>query len=475
VTLRKLSPVLVALLVACAHVPDLPPSPQPRTARQLSESTDLAGGLGDWPTTAWWTAYGDPQLNRLVEEGLRDAPSMAIAQARLLRAQAMADATSAVGQPQIDLNAQVQQARPSERAGIPVTPERQGWNETGQTAVAFRWSLDFWGRNRASLQASLSQVRVMEAERATARLVLASAIADEYAALSGRHRDREDAERLLRLRQRTLDIVRARVEVGVDTELALRQAEAGLHSIRGDLVGVNQSIQTSALRLAALVGAGPDRAALLDAPIRATLHVPALPSRLPASLLGRRPDLIAARWRVEAGRHSVDAADRSFYPNVDLLGLVGFQSLGLGQLFRGGASFGNVGPALTLPIFDGGQRAAAYTVSRADYDIAIASYDGSLAEALREIATALGSIRALDLQSVEADAALNATQRASDLALLRYETGSSNFLEVLVAQERHIQQQHAVRVLQSNRFKQDVALQHALGGGYLQDLRSPAP
>jgi len=472
-----LSLLAPALLAACAQVPELPAPPALRTPPQLASAASLAGeAAASWPTAQWWQAYGDAQLNRLVEEGLRDAPSMEAARARLLLADAAVGAARASRRPQLDAQGQVQLARPSELTGIPVAPERRGWNDTGQLAIAFGWELDFWGRNRALLQAALSQARAAEVELGAARLALASAIAESYAQLAGQHRDREIARRLLALREQSHALVRSRVDSGYDTEVAAHQARAAVHAMRSELAAIDAAIESTALQLAALVGAGPDRARELAAPGRPALPSIGLPPSLALDLLGRRPDLVAARWRVEAAQAQTGAARAAFYPNINLVGLVGLQSLGLNRLLDQGALMGAVGPAMSLPLFDGGRRAGAYTAARANADLAIAGYNATLMQALREVTSTLSQLHALELQAAETAQALDAARRAQDLARLRYAAGYTNYLEVMLAEDRYIAQERQAATLETRAFVQHLALQRALGGGVLESAPAgPAP
>lgn len=458
---------LLAVLGACSQMPTLPPEAQPAPPESLASAQSLASSPeGRWPQAGWWQTYGDPQLDAWEVRGLRGAPSLAQARARLLRAQATVGQGEAGLLPRVGAQLQIQEARPSEVTGIPVATVRQGWNDTWQTGLDFSWDLDFWGRQKALVQGAQAQAQAAQAELAAAQLMLSAAIAERYATWVGLNQDRADLARQLTLRERTLALVQARVDAGYDTEVVLQQAKAAVHMLRSELAGVDQTLQATGYQLAALAGEGPDAALPMAAPQQPRLQAGALPIELPAELLGRRPDLTAARWRVVAARAGTQAAEVAFYPNVNLVGLIGLQSLGLGPWTEGRALYGSAGPALSLPLFDGGRRAADYTAARADSDLAVASYHAVLTQALQEVATAIGAIRALDRQSEEAQAALQAAERAATLARLRYEQGRASALEVLVAEDRHLAQQRITTALVSQRFTQDIALHRALGGGY---------
>jgi NodT family efflux transporter outer membrane factor (OMF) lipoprotein len=261
-------------------------------------------------------------------------------------------------------------------------------------------------------------------------------------------------------------LVQRRVASGYDSNAELRQAEAGPPEVRADLRAVDEQIALARLRLATLMGAPPDRAAAIAPPSIAHLRGLGLPPEIPASLIGRRPDLTAARWRAEAASAAIDEARAEFYPNVNLIGLIGLQSLGVGHIFRSGADFGQAGAAFDLPVFDGGRRRAGYRGARADYDAAVAGYDGALNAALEEVADAVTSQRALDGRLADSRAALTASAEGWRLAQRRYAAGATDYQSVLIAEDRMLADQRVVAALEARRFVLDVALVKALGGGW---------
>jgi NodT family efflux transporter outer membrane factor (OMF) lipoprotein len=196
----------------------------------------------------------------------------------------------------------------------------------------------------------------------------------------------------------------------------------------------------------------------------------AVPVGVPAGagidLVGRRPDLVAARLRAEAAGDRIKVARADFYPNLNLTALVGLQSLGLGQLFDGGSSYGNGGLAVSLPVLDAGRIQGRYRGARADYDVAVARYDSTLITALRETADAVASRNAADARVAELRQALLSAEDAARIARLRYQGGLSNQLPVLTADDTLVGVRRAVTDAESRRTALDIALIRALGGGY---------
>jgi NodT family efflux transporter outer membrane factor (OMF) lipoprotein len=190
-----------------------------------------------------------------------------------------------------------------------------------------------------------------------------------------------------------------------------------------------------------------------------------LPANLSADLIGRRPDVRAARFRVEARAAQVQVARAGFYPSVNLSAFIGPQVLGLSQFFDPGSLAGNIGPAISLPIFRGGALSANFKGSRADYDEAVASYNDALIHALEDVAKVAASSRALTDQLAHATAARDAADLAYKAATARYRGGLLNYINVLSAENTLIAAKRAVSQLETRRYALDVALVRALGGG----------
>jgi NodT family efflux transporter outer membrane factor (OMF) lipoprotein len=457
-----------ALLSACVATPKLAPPPTPLSAADVGPQQSLSGPAADWPKTGWWRAYGDPQLDALVDEGLRDAPSMAVAEARLRRAVALVGVASAAEWPSLNAGAAIAEAKPSYDTGLPTPPALHGWNDTGRAALDFAYEFDFWGKTRAAVAAASSEARASDADLAAARLALSTAIAATYADLARLYADRDVLEDAVKVRDATLDVVRRRRAAGFDSDAELHQAEAGPPAGRAELAAVDEQIALVRFRLADLVGAPPDRGTAIARPATTAPKSFGLPADLPAQLIARRPDVVAARRRAEAAAGRVDVAHAQFYPNVNLVGLIGSQTLGISNLFASGAAVGSVGGAVGLPIFDGGRRRAGYRVARAEYDAAVAGYDAAVLQALEDVAGVAASERALAARLDESRAALTAAERGWELARRRYEAGAADYPSVLIAEDRMLAARRVVRALEARAFGLDVALVRALGGGWTE-------
>ncbi|MEW5683348.1 MAG: efflux transporter outer membrane subunit, partial [Pseudomonadota bacterium] len=274
------------------------------------------------------------------------------------------------------------------------------------------------------------------------------------------------ADAALSNRQASADLVAQRVGGGAANRGEAAQAAAAAAQARQDLAALDENLAIARNRIAALVGAGPDRGLALTAPRAEAVAGFGLPTHLAADLVGRRPDLQSARLRAEAAARRIDVAKAGFYPNVNLAALVGVQSLGLDNLTKSGSDIGQAGVAISLPIFDGGRLDGAYRGARAEYDGAVAAYNGVLVSALRETADAAASRRALDARLAAARDSLTAGEAAYRVARLRYEGGLTSYLTLLTAEDAVIAQRRTVAQLEARGLALDAALVRALGGGF---------
>lgn len=458
-------------LAACAPVPDLGARPEVRPAQSFAaeRSLNASSAVSAWPATDWWTGFADPQLSGLIEEGLAGSPDVAAAAARLRSARAFVEQRGAARLPSIGIEGNANETKQSYNNGIPADFVPKGWNDTGAVAATLGFDLDLWGRNRAALAAATSEAQASRVDVEQARLVLSTNIAAAYADLARLAAERTVQLRSLEVRARTQQLVAQRVANGLDTRAEVKQADAAIPAIRAQVAAIDENIGLTRNRLAALLGKGPDRGLSIALP-----PLPAVTRTLPAGvttdLIGRRPDIAAARARVEARASEIKVARADFYPAINLNALVGFQSLGLSNLFKSGSTYGQAGPAFTLPIFRGGQLSGQYRGARAGYDEAVASYDGTVANAFREVADAVTSQRALVDRLGQTREALAASEEAWSLARQRYEGGLSTFLDVLTAEDRVLQNRTAVADLEARAFALDVQLVRALGGGFSTNI-----
>ena len=461
------------LATACASSGDIAPRGAMRDAGSLQSSASLAGTrVSDaaWPSERWWTAFGDPQLDALVDEALANAPSIEAADARTRKAIAQAGLADAARKPTVGAGAQVLGAQlPPALVGDEIGGD---FKVVNVLTLSFAWNPDVWGVSRSKWQAAVGSARATEVDAQAARLALAASVGRSYVglarafdALDAANAEAARADGLISLNQQ-------RIKAGLDNTIALNQNRSAAAAARQQAQAAQHDIDSMRNALAALLGAGPDRGLEIARPMLKTPGI-ALPSVLPSDLLARRADIVAARWRVEAAQHGIDASKAAFYPSINLSALAGLAAGNLGDLFGSDALLLNGGPALSLPIFEGGRLEQQLRSSDADRDLAVANYNETLVGAIRDVANAVQAARALDAQVASTTVARDAAARAHALVLQRQRAGLATQLDVLAAQAPLLRLDQQLAALVAARRIASIDLDQALGGGIAVDSPNP--
>ncbi|MBI3903385.1 MAG: efflux transporter outer membrane subunit, partial [Nitrosomonadales bacterium] len=340
------------------------------------------------------------------------------------------------------------------------------WNWYNEASLNFSYEFDFWGKNHSAVEAALGRAKASEVDAYAARVILLTAITQSYLRLEQAYALQELAETILKQRQQVLALTQQRVAAQIDSTVDLKQAELAIPLARDQIAQAKESIGLTRNQLAALLGAGPDRGLKIDRPHLATVAGAVIPSNLPSELIGRRPDVIAQRLRVEAFAKDIKVAKAQFYPNINLTAFIGFQSLGFAKFLDAGSQIAGVAPAISLPIFDGGRLRSNLAVRDAEYDIAVEQYNQTLVESMRDVVNQLVSIQWLAEHMEQQNQALKTVQEAYELSVQRYRSGLGNYLQVLATEIQVLAQQRSQIDLNARALDLDINLVRALGGGY---------
>ncbi|HXR20059.1 MAG TPA: efflux transporter outer membrane subunit [Steroidobacteraceae bacterium] len=469
---RLVKALIAASLVTsggCAQLPHVHASPAIQEVAQLGSAQSFSAPAAAWPDGGWWHAYQDPQLDALIEEALRASPDLDLAQARLSAAMGASQLSGATRMPEVTGNALLNEGRQSYNYLIPPQALPHGWNDYGLATLNLSWELDFWGKNRSALAAALSEQRAAEVEIAQTRLILSTSVASAYAGLVDLYTLRDNAAETLDLRDKTVALFRQRHEFGLETLASVRQVEARQAAAQGELLALDERISLQKNAIAALVGAGPDRGLAIARPTAQFAGSQGLPSNLALELLGRRPDIVAARLRTEAAARRIDEKKAGFYPSVNLLAFIGVQSLGIHNLAQSGSEIGGAGPAVSLPIFNTQRLQGQLRGARAEYDASVATYNATLSNALRQVADAATSRKSLEGELAASRAAVAAAAEAHEIVSKRYQGELATYLDVLTAEDALISARRSEAELETRALILDVALVRALGGGFTSD------
>lgn len=463
-----LSAAALASLSACANFSGIFSQAKPVAAQQAGLSTQAIPADSVALDSQWWKAYGDEQLNQLVDKALANNPSLRVAQARVQRVMASIDNADAAGAPQ--LNASLDATRQLyTRNGLVPAPIAGSERDIATLQASGNWELDLFGKNRAALDAAIGQSRAAQADAQAARMLLASNVARSYFQWMRVQAQLEVAQRTLTQREQTKQLVQDRLQAGLDTQLELQQSESGLPDARFQIEVLREQEALLLNTLSALTSQQNSPLALLkpaQAAINSIANAQTKVQTVPLDLLGRRADVVAARWRVEAATRDVDNAKTLFYPNINLTAFAGFSSIGFDKLVQSSSAQWGVGPAIRLPLFEGGRLRANLKGKTADLDAAIETYNAAVVDAVRDVADQLASTQAISRQQREQKAAQQSAESAYAIAVQRFEAGLGNYLNVLTAETAVLAQRKLGVDLAARSVDTQIQLIRALGGGF---------
>lgn len=432
--------------------------------KKLDIPASIADATFDaWPDAAWWTQYQDPKLTMLIEHALADSPTIQLAEARLRAAQAATEFVGADLQPHVDAGFSSTWQRYSENG---LEPPSIGGSHDSDNRLAFdaSYELDFFGRHRAAFAATKAQVTAGKAASQAAQLAVAASVARVYFKLAEACAEREVVAATVAQRSRIVELVKARVALGIDSNVELRQAEGAIPQTQEELELLSERISLLRIALSRLTLVPAETTNAL-APQLMQLATPTLPTTIPSDFIARRPDMVAAQWRIESTMEGSKSVRAEFYPSVNLAAFAGFSALGLGSLLTGGSQIYGLAPTLKLPIFDAGRLRAKLKFVNAQTDIAIAQYNDTLLGAMGEVVRAVSSIRTLARRATAQRAAQAAAESAYALALQRFQVGLTGYLTVLATEGGVLKERRVATALTARAFELDVALKRALGGG----------
>ncbi len=464
-------PLLVAALTlgACTLTPALkiPEVPVADGYKEAAPWT-TAKPADDLPRDAWWTLYGEPELDDLQKRLIANSPDLAAALARYEQASALTDQARSGLFPTLAASANVQRIEQSQTAPLrvlgPNSPDIYSSNNLGLQAS---YEFDLWGRIRSQVASAGASQQASQADLETARLSLQAQLADSYIALRGLDRDIALLGDTVNAYQKALEVVTTRHKGGISSGLDEARAQAQLESTR------SQSRQAQAQRallehaIAALVGESASRFSI--APRTTAINLPQVPIGVPSTLLQRRPDIAAAERRIAAANANIGVARAAFFPAITLNATAGYLSRDLDNFIKAPNTFWAIGPTLFLTLFDAGKRDAEVARNQAVLDEAAAKYRSVVLGAFQQVEDNLALLSQYRAAAEAERAALAASRRSLEFANSRYREGAINYLEVVSSQTAALQAERNALDLENRQRRASVQLIRALGGGWSTD------
>lgn len=456
--------VLVALLIpGCALVGPDYQRPEIEVPAEYSEP-NISPEVNAILSPTWWELYQDPVLNDLVMRARQNNTDIKLAVARIEEADALMREVGTTLFPRVNLDTSATRSRVTQLSSVPAFNQADPIRNNYIIQLGSSFEVDFWGKFRRAREAARAEALASRYARDTVQWSLSSLVADNYLLLRSLEAQIAVSRDSLRSREESLDLTRRRLEGGVASALDLHQAQVAASNLVAqiaDLVRQRQVVEHQLAVLTGTLGLEIPEGDLKSLPIP-----PSPPAGLPSRLLEARPDIQQAELQMVAANARIGVAKAALFPTISLTAAYGGESAELGDILKSAARIWTMGVGLNLPIFDSGAREARVDQATAQQKQALASYEGAIQTAFREVNDALVTVR----QSAEREAALatseQAASKALEIAQNRYKSGYVGYLEVLDAQRVHNDITLAYIQSRQDRLAATVDLFKALGGGW---------
>lgn len=471
VTASTPTPTAPATLAGTAPAA-LPPSPA-FAPPALPPAAAVAATAGEPDAVAlaqWWTRFGDPVLDALVQDALAHSPDLRSAQAQLREARAARQAAGAELGPSVSATASASRSTSSRATGSGAT------RELYSAGFDASWEPDLFGRlrnGRAAAEASLGSAQ--EQLRDT-RVTLVAEVARNYIELRAAQQRQALADAALAAREQTLQLATWRQQAGLVSDLDVAQARTDLESARAGLPALRAAVVAARHRIEVLLGQAPGTLdARLAAPV--AIAVPLAPAGIavgiPADTLRQRPDVRGAERRLAAQAARLGEARAARYPSLRLTGSIGWDALAAQGLGDSGTLARSLLASLTAPIFDAGRIRAAIGVQDARLEQARVAYESAVLLALEDVENALTALASAQERAARLADALAAARNTRAIADYRYQSGLADFLAVLDSQRTLLALEDQQAVAAGDLASAQVRLYKALGGGWQPQDESP--
>jgi NodT family efflux transporter outer membrane factor (OMF) lipoprotein len=452
----------------------------PKIKKSIAKaSLSITKEPSNWPRKDWWKDFNSKKLDQLIDKALADNQNLKKAYHTLDESEAMIRVAEARLVPTLQSDFFFRQSRVPYRGVVYSYNQGQGglYKTSGFiTPFVMNWEIDFWGKNRASLQAALGDAEAQRAEMEQVRLLLSTSLSRAYLRGSALAKQLTISNEITKTRKKMTLVSELRYKSGIDTYDGVAAAQANEDMAIRREIATEAALGLQKDSIARLVGEGPDIGLdLFSSSTNWSLTQPSIPKVLPIELLRHRPDLAAALARAEAASERIHIAKTLFLPSLDLSIVAGLEGVSttttnLSQLsqriFNSQATGFAAVPGLRLPIFQGGRLAGNLDAQRADYDQTVDSYNETLLQATQQVADAIINLRRSDKEFKIQQDFVSANEKQLYLANMRIEGGLRDHREMLQERVDVLEAEFSKENLNGERLVATVDLFQSLGGGY---------
>jgi multidrug efflux system outer membrane protein len=469
-TLHVLSITGLFLFTSCAVGPDYERPETPGEAQNAYKSPIAVVDTDDNTPLAsdWWKLFDDAELNRLIEAANQNNQDIRAAIARVAQARAATSVMQSQFFPTITLDPSVTRGR---------TSSNNGGSNSGRTQTNYRvpfdlsYEIDIWGRVRRSVEQSSQLELATVTDFSVVLQTIQADVAQNYFNL--RSFDTQDMilNRSLELYRKQLSLTETQFKAGIAPKTDVLQAQTQLNATVTQQLEVRRQRAITEHALAILTGQPPVALNIENKALGT--KIPVIPAGLPSDLLGQRPDVAEAEHRLAAASAAIGIAKANFYPKFTLTGAAGWESINTSNLFNWQSRIWSLGPALSLPIFEGGRLTAELEQAKAAYDEQSANFRQAILNAFRDVEDSLSDLHHRALEADSQEATLTSAREYLRLTEIQYEKGLVNYFQVIDADRTLLTNEISATQIQEQRLISTVLLIKALGGGWKPDVEEP--
>lgn len=465
-TLRARAALAVILALPAAGCDLGPDYQRPAVTIPAAFKATLDSAQAAWPPADWWHGFGSAELDRLIDLARANNQNLAAASARVVQADAQAAIAGAPLLPTVSASGSGSYAREGSNTITTGGGKAQFFDSRKYAAQgAVSYELDFWGKNRATLDSAKAAAQFSRFDQDTVALTVLTSVAATYFSALGAADRLAVARHNLASARKTLDVFQVRLSVGTATALDVAQQKALLAGVEATIPAFESTRDQNVAALSTLVGIPPE-SITITANTLSNLPAPAVAGGLPSELLARRPDVAAAEANLLAQNGNVRAARAAFYPDITLTAQGGIESLALSSLLAPGSLLFNAAANATQTIFDGGLRQGDLDYAKGRFAELVADYRQATLQAFQDAETYLIAVRYAAQQEALERTAVSIAQQAADIAQAQLGAGTVDITTVLNTQNTLFTDQDALAQTRLAHFQALINLYKAFGGGW---------
>jgi NodT family efflux transporter outer membrane factor (OMF) lipoprotein len=463
------------LLASCAVGPDYQ-RPEAATQATFKEAGNwkIATPNDETNRGKWWEAFGDRELNALVEQVDINNQNLKVAEAKYRQAQALGASARSSFFPTVSASASGTRSKSasgrtsSNTSSGAASGASSSISTSHNLSASFSWEFDLWGRIRRQVESNDASIQASAADLESARLSAQSELASNYFQLRVSDAQKQLLNDTVAAYAKSLELTKNRYNVGVAGRVDVAQAETQLKSAEAQALDLGVQRAQLEHAIALLIGKAPGNFTLAES--KWNVAVPSIPLALPASLLERRPDIASAERRAAAANAQIGVARAAYYPTLSLTGSGGYSSSTLSDWISAPNRFWSLGPSLATTLLDFGKRGAASDQAIAVYDQNVATYRQTVLQAFQDVEDNLAALRILEAEAKVQDEAVRAARESVALTLNQYKAGTVSYLNVVSVQTAQLANERSAMTLMGRQLTASVALIKALGGGWNNNI-----